>query len=76
MEQQKVLTRRHPVGYGLEKSLEAVRKPTVTSPITQPSSNVSPFPPPGPFGGGVILTLLSLSLPARGAEARRRRLHV
>ena len=47
MEQQKVLTRRHPVGYGLEKSLEAVRNPTVTSPITQPSSNVSP-PPPRP----------------------------
>ena len=47
MEQQKVLTRRHPVGYGLEKSLEAVRNPTVTSPITQPSSNVS-SPPPRP----------------------------
>ena len=57
MEQQKVLTRRHPVGYGLEKSLEAVRNPTVTSLITQPSSNVS-LPRPRPVGGGVILTLL------------------
>ncbi len=38
---QQALTRRHPLGYGLEKSLEATRNPGNPVPIPLPSTNVS-----------------------------------
>ncbi|KAF9873706.1 hypothetical protein CkaCkLH20_08816 [Colletotrichum karsti] len=37
---QKVYTRRNPAGYGLEKSLEAIRNPAAPVPIPTPTSDV------------------------------------